>query len=65
MSMLVVREFFLEMLLDIQMMSNLVSTWLRNAFNSFTWADNDEMFKCKREKSCSFILTFLYSLMSK
>ena len=64
--MLVFREFFLEILLsDMQMMSIFVSSWLRNVFNSFIWADNDEMFKCKREKSSSFSLTFLYSLMSK
>ena len=43
--MLVVREFFLEILLsDMQMMSNFESTWLRSVFNSVIWADNDEMF---------------------
>ena len=64
MSMLLVREFFLEILLsEMQMMSNLVSTWLRSVFDSFMWAGNDEMFKCERESPCSFILVFLYSLM--
>ena len=43
--MLVVREFFLEILLsDMQTMSNLVSTWLKSIFNSFILANNDEIF---------------------
>ena len=32
----------------------------KKCFNSFLRADNDEKFKRKREKSCSFILTFSY-----
>ena len=64
--MLLVSGFFCERLLSVMhIISNMVSRRLRKVTSSLLCEDNDDIFKCNKEKSCCFILIFLNSSISK